>query len=106
MRSSGWSEGFARALAAGGAEVLLVPIWGGNENLARARAIESQVHLVASGCDFPTRIYDRTWKVIAAAPRDPEVVVAEVDLAERTLWPWLGDRRSRIWREAPALERR
>ena len=33
----------ARELAARGAEVLLMPIWGGHETLARARAIENQV---------------------------------------------------------------
>ena len=31
-----------------------MPIWGGNETLAKARAIENQVYLVASGYDFRT----------------------------------------------------
>ena len=92
----------ARELAAGGAEVLLLPIWGGNETLARARAIENQVYLLASGYDFPTVIYDRAGKALATAARDPEVIVSEVDLNEQTLWPWLGDWRARIWREGPA----
>jgi len=94
----------SRSLASKGAEVLLLPIWGGNETLAAARAIENQVYLVTSGYDFPTRIYDRTGKVVAEAKRDPEVIVVEVDLAERTYWPWLGDWRSRIAGEGPALE--
>jgi predicted amidohydrolase len=92
----------ARELAAGGAEVLLLPIWGGNETLARARALENQVYLVASGYDFPTVIYDRAGKALATASKDPEVIVTEVDLNERTLWPWLGDWRARIGREGPA----
>ncbi len=92
----------ARALCARGAEVILLPIWGGNETLARARAIENQVHLVASGYDFKTAIYDRRGEALAAAEKDPQVLVAEVDLGARTYWPWLGDWRGRIWREGPA----
>jgi predicted amidohydrolase len=92
----------ARTLAARGAEVILLPIWGGEETLVSARAMENQVYIVASGYDFRTGIFDRRGQRIADAREDPEVVIAEVDLAERTLWPWLRDWRSRIWREAPA----
>lgn len=91
----------ARELAARGAEVILMPIWGGNETLARARAIENQLHVVASGYDFKTAIFDRAGKTAAEAERDPSVIVTEVDLNERLLWPWLGDWRARIWREGP-----
>ena len=92
----------ARELAARGAEVILMPIWGGNETLARARAIENQLYLVTSGYDFRTRIYGKDGKPLATAGKDPEVLVTDVDLNERLLWPWLGDWRARIWREAPA----
>jgi predicted amidohydrolase len=91
----------ARELAAKGAEVILMPIAGGNEILVRARAIENQVHLVASGYDIPTAIYDRAGQALAKAEKDPEVVVCEVDLNARHIWYWLGDWRSRIWREGP-----
>jgi predicted amidohydrolase len=92
----------ARALAARGAEVILMPIWGGVEALVQARAIENQVHVVASGYDFRTGIFDRKGERIADAKSDPEVVVATVDLAEPALWPWIGNWRARIDREAPA----
>lgn len=92
----------ARELAARGAEVILMPIWGGNETLARARAIENQLYLVASGYDFKTAIFDKAGASLAEATNDPCVLVTEVDLSERKLWPWLGDWRSRIWREGPA----
>jgi predicted amidohydrolase len=92
----------ARELAARRAEVILMPIWGGNETLARARAIENQLYLVASGYDFRTAIYDRAGQPLATADKDLSVIVTEVDLNERLLWPWLGDWRSRIWREGPA----
>jgi predicted amidohydrolase len=91
----------ARTLAARGAEIILLPIWGGEETLVSARAMENQVYVVASGYDFRSGIFDRRGQRIAGAGEDPEVVIAEVDLAERTLWPWLRDWRSRIWREAP-----
>jgi predicted amidohydrolase len=92
----------ARELSARGAEVIFMPIWGGNETLARARAIENQVYLVASGYDFRTAIYDKAGEVLARSPEASGVIVSEIDLNDRMLWPWLGDWRSRIWREGPA----
>jgi len=92
----------ARGLAARGAEVLFLPIWGGVEQLVQARAIENQVHVVASGYDFRSGIFDRRGERIADAKADPAVVVATVDLAEPTLWEWIGNWRARIDREAPA----
>jgi predicted amidohydrolase len=91
----------ARNLADQGVEVILMPIWGGNETLARARAIENQLYLVASGYDFKSAIFDKDGLSLAAATSDPSVLVAEIDLNERRLWPWLGDWRARIWREGP-----
>ncbi len=92
----------AHSLAARGAEVILMPIAGGVEALVQARAIENQVHVVASGYDFRTGIFDRKGERIADAKADPEVVLATVDLGEPALWPWVGNWRARIAREAPA----
>jgi predicted amidohydrolase len=92
----------AHALAERGAEVILMPIAGGVEALVQARAIENQVHVVASGYDFRTGIFDRKGERIADAKSDPEVVLATVDLALPVLWPWVGNWRARIDREAPA----
>ena len=92
----------ARALAVAGAEVILMPIAGGVEALVQARAIENQVHVVASGYDFRTGIFDRKGERIADAKTDPEIVLATVDLAAPALWPWVGNWRARIEREAPA----
>src|SRR5262249_6089317 len=91
----------ARGLAARGAEVILLPIWGGNETLARARAIENQLFLVASGYDFKTAIYDQAGHPLAEATADPSVLVTEVDLNERRMRPWLGEWRAGSWREGP-----
>jgi len=92
----------AQSLAARGAEVILMPIWGGEETLVAARAIENQVHIVASGYDFRSGIFDRRGKRIADATSDPDVAIADVDLAAPTIWPWIGNWRARIWREAPS----
>jgi predicted amidohydrolase len=92
----------ARELAAQGAEVILMPIWGGNKTLAKARAIENQLYLVASGYDFKTAIFDQAGEALAETTKDPGVIIKEVDLNGRRLWPWLGDWRARIWREGPA----
>jgi predicted amidohydrolase len=91
----------ARTLAAKGAEVIFMPIAGGNETLVRARAIENQLHLVTSGYDIATAIYDRAGEPLVKAKEDSEVVVCEVDLNARQIWYWLGDWRSRIWHEGP-----
>jgi predicted amidohydrolase len=92
----------ARALAAGGAEVILMPIAGGVESLVQARAVENQVHIVASGYDFRSGIFDRRGERIADAKGDPDVLVAEVDLGRPTIWPWVGFWGARIGHEAPA----
>ncbi len=92
----------ARELSARGAEMILMPIWGGNETLAKARAIENQVYLVASGYDFRTAIYDKAGEAIAKSPDSTGIIYVDVDLNQRLLWPWLGDWRSRIWLEGPA----
>ncbi len=89
----------ARALAAQGADLILLPIWGGDEALAAARAIENKVFLAASGYDHPTYIMDPDGKRVAQAPQRGEVAVAEIDLARRYTDPWLGDMRTRRLKE-------
>jgi predicted amidohydrolase len=92
----------AREISARGAEMIFMPIWGGNETLAKARAIENQIYLVASGYDFRTAIYDRAGDAVAKSDDKSGVIYAQFDLNQRLMWPWLGDWRSRIWREGPA----
>lgn len=89
----------ARGLAAQGADVILMPIWGGDETLAAARAIENKVFLVASGYDHPTYVMDPDGKRVAQAPQRGEAAIAEVDLQHRYLEPWLGDMRTRRLKE-------
>lgn len=89
----------ARALAAQGADIILMPIWGGDETLASARAIENGVFLVASGYDHPTYVMDPNGKRVAQAPQRGEAAIAEIDLTRRYADPWLGDMRTRRIKE-------
>lgn len=89
----------ARALALDGAELILMPIWGGNETLARARAIENHLYLATSGYDFPAAIYAPDGEASARTESDGTVALATVDLARRHVDQWLGHMRGRYFRE-------
>jgi predicted amidohydrolase len=89
----------ARALALRGAEIILMPIWGGNDVLARARAIENHVYLVSSGYDHPSRVIDPKGEVLANAQQQGTVAVATLDLNKRYVDRWLGDMRGRFHKE-------
>lgn len=92
----------ARTLAMRGAEVILMPIWGGNLILAQARAIENQVYMVSSTYDMKSAIFDMEGRMLDEATEQNPVVISEVDLNEQILWPWLGDFKNRIPREIPS----
>ena len=89
----------ARALALQGAEVLFLPIWGGSETLARARAIENHVFLVSASFDMKSFIVDPSGAVLAEANSGNPVAVAEMALDRKIVQPWLGDMKSRTWKE-------
>lgn len=89
----------ARALALGGAEIVLLPIWGGYEALPKARAIENHVFLAASGYDHPTYILDPDGATVAVAKERGTAALATIDLARRYADPWLGEMRARFFRE-------
>jgi predicted amidohydrolase len=89
----------ARALALRGAELLLMPIWGGNEALARARAIENHVFLATSGYDFPSLVYDPAGETLARTEQDGTVAFATIDLNRRYTDRWLGEMRGRFFKE-------
>jgi len=94
----------ARALAQKGAEIIFLPIAGGDVTLTRARAIENQVYLVSSTYDMITAVFDHRGNVMKQATEKNPVIVTNVDLNKQTLWPWIGDLKSRISREMPPQE--
>ena len=89
----------ARALALKGTELLLMPIWGGNETLVKARAIENRVFIATSGYNYPTHILDPDGKLLAAATEQGSVGFATIDLTRRYMDDWLGDMRGRFMKE-------
>jgi predicted amidohydrolase len=97
----------ARQLATRGAEVIAWPVWGCNPMLASARACENHVYLVSSTYEdisrnwMLTAVYDHEGKPMVKAEKWGTVVVAEVDLNQRLVWPSLGDFKAEIPRHRP-----
>jgi predicted amidohydrolase len=88
-----------RALGLQGAELVLIPIWGGNETLLQARAIENHAFVVSSGYDFPSWIVTPDGKVVGEATKESPVATAEIRLDRKIYQRWLGDMSTRTWKE-------
>jgi predicted amidohydrolase len=80
----------ARALSQKGAEIILLPIWGGNLTLARARAIENQIYLVSSTYDMKTGIFDQEGELMAEGTETNPIAMVKIDLNKQKLWPCPG----------------
>ncbi len=89
----------ARGLALRGAELVLMPIWGGNATLARARAIENHLFIATSGYNYPTHVIDPNGEILATAAADGAAAIVTVDLNRRYVDPWLGHMRARFMKE-------
>ena len=89
----------ARALALAGAELILMPIWGGNETLGKARAIENRVFAASSGYNYPNYVMDPDGEMLALAREQGTAAIATIDLNRRYTDEWLGDMRGRFMKE-------
>jgi predicted amidohydrolase len=85
-----WFVDPARALAAAGAEIILLPIWGGNNTLIAARAIENHVYVASCGYDVESMIFGPWGEELANVTERPGVAVVEIDLnyIPPCPWPW------------------
>src|SRR3989442_15494818 len=89
-----WFPEPAREAALKGAELLLVPIWGGKTALVHARAVESGIYLAASGYDYASEVVNRLGPLPASFTLHaaPKVAGAYIDLGQRFceqgLWDW------------------
>jgi predicted amidohydrolase len=93
----------AREAALRGAEILIVPIWGGKTSLVRARAVENGIYLAASGYDYASEVVNPLGTVLATVKigAGPKAAIADLDLNQRFREAWLGD-----WRDIASKERR
>lgn len=88
-----------RALGLAGAELVLLPIWGGSETLLRARAIENHAYVVSSGYGIKSCIVAPDGAIVAeASPQEPAVTAA-INLDAKIYQSWIGDMRTRTWKE-------
>ena len=93
----------AREAAVQGAELALVPIWGGKTALVAARAIEQSLYVVASGYDYKSEVVDPLGTVLDRIETlgPPDAAVATIDLSQRYREDWSGD-----WRDVSNKQRR
>lgn len=88
-----------RALGQQGAELVLLPIWGGSETLLRARAIENHAFVVSSSYDMKSCVVAPDGEILAEATKTSPVAIAEIHLNRKIYQPWLGDMSTRTWKE-------
>lgn len=74
----------ARALALKGAELVMLPIWGGADLYVLPRAAENAFFLVSASYDYPSGVISPAGKWLAQSPKSPDgtVVVKEIDLED------------------------
>src|SRR5947199_8766488 len=89
-------------MALQGAELVLLPIWGGSETLAKARAIENHLFVVTSSYDMKSFIVDPAGAVLSEATKEQPIALAEVHLDRQIFQTWLGDMKNRTWKERRA----
>jgi len=89
----------ARALAAQGAEIIFLPIWGGYSTLMQARALENHVYLVTAGYDCETAVFNPLGEALHSTKESGVFKTVTVDLNHRFIEPWLGDMRGRFHKE-------
>jgi len=101
----GYFPEVARQLSIRGAEIIAWPVWGCIPELARARAIENHVYLASSTYTenwMISGVFDHSGKVLAQTDQPGTMAVAEVDLAQTTYWPIMGDLKAEIERHRPS----
>ena len=86
-----------RCAALEGAEIIFVPIWGGDEGVVRARARENGVYVVTASYDMKCVVLDRLGMILAHVEGgvkdgvDEGVATASCDVDYHPRTPWNGD---------------
>ncbi|MCD6404697.1 MAG: carbon-nitrogen hydrolase family protein [Planctomycetes bacterium] len=96
----------ARVLGVKGAEIVFVPIWGGETETMCVRAWENSYWWVVAGFDLPSMIINPRGKICASTWKDHGTGVAfyEIDLDKQFRQDYLGDWKNAVWKQRrPAL---
>jgi predicted amidohydrolase len=88
-----------RALGLQGAQLVLIPIWGGSETLLKARAIENHAFVVSSGYDIKSCVVAPDGKILGEATNAAPAITATINLDRKIYQSWLGDMSTRTWKE-------
>lgn len=97
----------ARNLSKNGAQIIAMPIAGGNPVLAKARAIENQVYLITSTYSerkhwLKTAIYDYDGKMLGATNKPGTMAIAEVMISDLPkYWAHLGNLKADLYIQEP-----
>jgi predicted amidohydrolase len=99
---SSFSEA-ARVETLDGAEIIFIPIWGGDMPVLRSRAMENGIWVVTSGYDVPSAIISPSGEIMDSTWKDQGNGIAffEIDLNRIIRRPWLGN-----WNNAFTQQRR
>ena len=91
----------ARILGVKGAEMVLVPIWGGAEATMRTRAQENAYWWVTAGFDVASMVIDPTGAVRARTWKDDDEGIArfEINLEDRYPVDYLGEWENAVWKQ-------
>lgn len=97
----------AQNLSKNGAQIIAMPIAGGNPVLAKARAIENQVYLITSTYSerkhwLKTAIFDYDGKMLGATDTPGTMAIAEIEISELPIyWAHLGDLKADLFIQEP-----
>ncbi|HEY2932531.1 MAG TPA: carbon-nitrogen hydrolase family protein [Acidobacteriota bacterium] len=91
----------ARILGLKGAEVVFVPIWGGDTGTQQTRAAENGLYWVTAGFDIPSMIIAPDKKILSSTWKNQGtgVAFAEIDLDEPIRQDWIGNWRNAVWQQ-------
>jgi len=89
----------AHILAMKGAEIIFMPIWGGNITMVQSIPMANSLFLVTSFYSDNSYIFDPNSNVIAQATPENPFVIAEINLSKRYINAWLGEMKKRFKKE-------
>ena len=84
-----------------GAEIIFVPIWGGDLTQLKARAMDNGIWIVTSGYDIPSAIIDPTGEINAMTWKEigDGIAFAMIDLSKIFRRPWIGDWHNQVLKQ-------